>query len=401
MSGTEEYYRQLLADYLNNNCTPQQAEEILDFLRQDVSDKILLQQLQDEFNHIIKEEKEVPAEVSDNVRNRLMQIIGPATVIPFYRRPFFRIAAAAVVTGLLAGGYFLFSGKRSQPVQSPVALEKNTQDDVKPGGNKAILTLSDGSSIILDSAQNGSLTRQGNTKVLKINNGLLAYNADKSRPAEIIYNTLTTPRGGQYRVTLSDGTQVWLNAASSITFPTVFSGKERKVEVTGEVYFEVTKNAAMPFIVKKVNDDVRVRVLGTHFNVNAYDDEANIKVTLLEGSVRVQSSTNDWQPAILKPGQQVRITINQKPETINDADVEQVMAWKNGKFQFGEKMEFTAIMRQIARWYDVEVEYNDRIDVHFGGSISRESNVSAVLEKLALAGDMKFTIEGRKIIVAK
>jgi len=234
MSGTEEYYRQLLADYLNNNCTPQQAEEILDFLRQDVSDKILLQQLQDEFNHIIKEEKEVPAEVSDNVRNRLMQIIGPATVIPFYRRPFFRIAAAAVVTGLLAGGYFLFSGKRSQPVQSPVALEKNKQDDVKPGGNKAILTLSDGSSIILDSAQNGSLTRQGNTKVLKINNGLLAYNADKSRPAEIIYNTLTTPRGGQYRVTLSDGTQVWLNAASSITFPTVFSGKERKVEVTGK-----------------------------------------------------------------------------------------------------------------------------------------------------------------------
>ena len=396
MSGTEEYYRQLLADYLNNNCTPQQAEEILDFLRQDVSDKILLQQLQDEFNHIIKEEKEVPADVSDNVRNRLMQIIGPATVIPFYRRPFFRIAAAAVVTGLLAGGYFLFSGKRSQSVQSPVALEKNTQDDVKPGGNKAILTLSDGSSIILDSAQNGSLTRQGNTKVLKINNGLLAYNADKSRPAEIIYNTLTTPRGGQYRVTLSDGTQVWLNAASSITFPTVFSGKERKVEVTGEVYFEVTKNAAMPFIVKKVNDDVRVRVLGTHFNVNAYDDESEMRITLLEGAVDVAKGDNH---SILKPGEQARI-IREKMNVTDNADLDEVMAWKNGRFYF-EEADIKTIMRQVEKWYNVEVKYEADIKYSFVAEISRSENVSRLLNILELTRLVHFKIEGNKITVMK
>ena len=396
MSGTEEYYRQLLADYLNNNCTPQQAEEILDFLRQDVSDKILLQQLQDEFNHIIKEEKEVPADVSDNVRNRLMQIIGPATVIPFYRRPFFRIAAAAVVTGLLAGGYFLFSGKRSQSVQSPVALEKNTQDDVKSGGNKAILTLSDGSSILLDSAQNGSLTRQGNTKVLKINNGLLAYNADKSRPGEIIYNTLTTPRGGQYRVTLSDGTQVWLNAASSITFPTVFSGKERKVEVTGEVYFEVTKNAAMPFIVKKVNDDVRVRVLGTHFNVNAYDDESEMRITLLEGAVDVAKGDNH---SILKPGEQARI-INEKINVTDHADLDEVMAWKNGRFYF-EEADIKTIMRQVEKWYNVEVKYEADIKYSFVAEISRSENVSRLLNILELTRLVHFKIEGNKITVMK
>jgi transmembrane sensor len=391
-----KYYQMLLKQYLNNNCTPQQAEEILEFLQQDVSGKIVLQQLQNEFNKAIEENKTIPPEVSRQVRDRLMHLINPARVIPFYRKLFFWRIAAAVIIGFCAASYFLFFDKSDQKSSVTSTAARSLQHDIAPGGNKATLTLADGSSIILDSAQNGSLAQQGNTRVLKLNTGQLAYNVNDPHNNEILYNTLTTPRGGQYQLTLADGSKVWLNAASSITFPTAFSGKERKVEVTGEVYFEVVKNTSMPFVVKKINDNTLVQVLGTHFNINAYDDEPAIKITLLEGSVNVLKGNAH---TMLKPGEQA-IVSSKAMNVVNDVELDEVMAWKNGRFYFEEE-DIRTIMRQVEKWYNVDVKYEADIKYSFVAEISRDVNVSKLLKLMELTELVHFKIEGNTITVTK
>lgn len=266
--------------------------------------------------------------------------------------------------------------------------------DVAPGGNKAILTLADGSAIVLDSISDGEITKQGNTLVFK-SNDMLAYNNTQNlalntsiQPA---YNTIATPRGGQYKVILPDNTIVWLNAASSLRFPTKFSGKERKVDLTGEAYFEVAKNKAMPF---KVNaNNTQVEVLGTHFNVMAYSDENSINTTLLEGSVKI---TKDRDQVFLVPGQQAQVKNDIK---VLNVDVQEAIAWKNGLFQFKEA-NLETILRQIARWYDVEIEFAGKLpDEKFRAEVSRNVNLSQVLKILEVSG-VNFTLkEGRKIIV--
>jgi ferric-dicitrate binding protein FerR (iron transport regulator) len=294
------------------------------------------------------------------------------------------------------------------PPKAAVVQEKpksQLKNDVLPGGNKAVLTLGNGATIILDSAHTGALAQQGNTQVVKLNNGQLLYNHTAKNGensltidhSPLTYNTLSTPRGGQYQLVLPDGSTVWLNAASSIRFPTAFTGNERNVEITGEAYFEVKKNAAMPFTVK-MNNGASVQVLGTHFNINAYDDEETIKTTLLEGSVKI---TKDAALAIIRPGEQA--TLSHKSQTsqnipVQKVDVEEVMAWKNGAFQFGGAT-IETVMRQISRWYDVEVEYKGNISLHFAGTISRNVNISQVLEMLEKAGGIKTTIKGNKVIV--
>ena len=225
------------------------------------------------------------------------------------------LMAAASVVLLLVLSYFLFLKNNSDTKNTNIQISKT---DVLPGGNKAVLTLADGSTIILDSAMDGTLSTQGSVKVIKLDDGKLAYqDANTSGTASAMtYNTISTPRGGQYKLVLSDGTAVWLNAASSLRFPTSFNGNERRVELTGEGYFEVTKNAAMPF--KVLVDDMEVKVLGTHFNVNAYSDENDIKTTLLEGQVIV---TNGREEAILKPGQQVQLLTDGRLKKINKVDL--------------------------------------------------------------------------------
>jgi len=269
------------------------------------------------------------------------------------------------------------------------------QNDFLPGKNTAILTLADGSTIVLDSAKNGALTSQGNTKVIKLNNGQLAYSSSGATN-EVLYNTMSTPRGGQYKLVLSDGSKVWLNAASSIHYPTSFPGNERKVEITGEAYFEVAHDAKKPFKVSVNN--MEVQVLGTHFNVNAYRDERTINTTLLEGSVKV---TKGSSMSILKPGQQAIIQQagdDKKITVENNIDVEAVIAWKNGYFSF-TNADMTAVMRQISRWYDVDIVYEGKIpDRKFGGEISRNLNASQAL-KILQASKVHFRIEGKKIIV--
>lgn len=345
-------------------------------------------------------------QLSQKIKSRLLKTIDEESSgsIPNKRKWYF--AAAAIILLLLTSGYYFFfssSPGANKETTKAVAPKPVLNNDIVPGGDKALLTLSDGSTIILDSASNGLLTTQGNIKVEKLENGLLSYtiNGKKiSENDEAFYNTITTPRGGQYQVTLSDGTKVWLNAASSIRFPVVFTGKERRVIVTGETYFEVALNTAMPFKIKAAGSEVEV--MGTHFNINAYDDEASIKTTLLEGKVKVYVPSGEGfvQAKFLMPGQQSSISKNGTISILNNADTEEVMAWKNGRFQF-KSADVKSILRQIARWYDVDIEYRGNVSLSFSGQLPRSVTVSKVLEKLEMTGEVNFKIDGRKIIVSR
>lgn len=320
---------------------------------------------------------------------------------PAFRR-YRRFAAAAAILFAIAAGSYLFIVNRSSDRDKLITENrKPAKQDVAPGGDKAVLTLVDGSQIILDSTSNGLITNQGNVQVKKLSNGQVVYLINGSEITEndaAFYNTISTPRGGQYQVTLADGTKVWLNAASSIRFPVLFTGRERNVEITGEAYLEVAKNREMPFKVKAGKSEVEV--LGTHFNVNAYDDEPAIKTTLLEGLVKVTSKTaaSAQTPVFLQPGQQSGINKEGRISVVKNADVEEALAWKNGRFQFNSA-DLRTMLRQISRWYDVDVIYKGNVDLHFTGQLTRNDNVSKVFEKLAMTGEVHFKVEGKKIIV--
>ncbi len=343
------------------------------------------------------------AELGQRIKARLQETM-EAEKIPapaIYRRGWFR-AAAAILLVISLAGYFFYKQGPSQPVISSTPPSP-APALILPGGNKALLTLADGSTIILDSASNGLLSTQGNIKVEKLDNGLLAYTINGKQVREnesAFYNTIRTPRGGQYQVTLSDGTRVWLNAASSIRFPVLFTGSERVVEVTGETYFEVAKNVSKPFRVKAVNSEVEV--LGTHFNINAYDDEASIKTTLLEGKVKVTvpGQTAGQSARFLQPGQQSDISKSGDIKVLHQADTEEAVAWLKGRFQF-ENTDLRSMLRQISRWYDVDVEYRGAVDLHFTGQLTRNESVTNVFKQLALTGEVHFRIEGRKVIVTR
>ncbi|MBB5440933.1 ferric-dicitrate binding protein FerR (iron transport regulator) [Pedobacter sp. AK017] len=285
------------------------------------------------------------------------------------------ISSAAAVFILMAAGFYFYISKFS-----PAPLGKQqTITDVMPGGDRAVLTLADGSTIILDQAKKGILASEGNTSVSKTGNGQLKYDVLKNGPGTktaVTYNTVSTPKGGQYHVILPDGTGVWLNAVSSIKFPTSFANKERNVEITGEAYFEVKANAASPFIVKA--GETNVRVLGTHFNVMAYADEVSVNTTLLEGRVKVFAGKN---VSTIMPGQQA-VTAKGMIHVAN-VDVEEAIAWKNGYFYFKDA-DVKTVMRQISRWYDVDVEYKGTdSETAFSGKMHRNVNISKVLEMLS------------------
>lgn len=312
--------------------------------------------------------------------------------VHFLKTSWFRYAAAVVLIAGAATVWYEVSRSGRHEEVATTNGNKHLQTDVPPGGDKAVLTLADGTKILLDNAQNGNLAQQGNTKVIKLDNGQLAYNAGKSFGKEILYNTISTPRGGQYQIVLPDGSKVWLNSQSSIKFPTTFSGAERNVDISGEVYMEIAQRSKQPFIVKA--NGMEVQVLGTSFNINAYSDESAIKTTLVEGSVKVLRGNSQ---AILTPGQQAQLT-QQKLSVVKDADIEKTIAWKNGFFNFnGAGVE--EVMRQLARWYDIQVVYEKGIpDIEFVGKISRNVSLSGVLKGLEGAG-VHFRIEGGKKLI--
>ncbi len=389
----------LFQAYFNKTVTPIERDELMELLAHGENDEKVKTLLAETWQQLNSQSPLFSDSQGEEMLARILQkgtANKPVPVIAKYKRSFtwWRIAAAAAILFFAVTGVYLWLNPKQpgQQIAQSIKISKDARNTIVPGGNKAVLTLSNGSSIILDSTHQGTLSKQGNAKVMKLNTATLAYNAGDENSQEIVYNTLSTPNGGQYQLILSDGTRVWLNSASSIHFPTIFRGKERDVAVTGEAYFEVAKNAAMPF--KITVKDMEVLVLGTHFNIMAYDDESSMNTTLLEGSVKV---TKGYLNKMLVPGQQS--IINKKGDIkIMDADIEEVMAWKNGWFQFNS-YDIEKVMRQISRWYDVEIVYEGKIPTgHFSGLVSRDNDISQVL-KIMQAGGVHFKIEGRKVVV--
>ncbi|WP_142688340.1 FecR family protein [Chitinophaga polysaccharea] len=303
-------------------------------------------------------------------------------------------AAASVLLVLAAGAYYWTVHKKNTHT---VAIAAKATD-IGPGREGATLTLADGSKIKLDSLGNGVIAKQNGAQVV-LANGLVAYDPTGNTNGEVVFNTMSTPRGRQFRLTLPDGTLVWLNAASSIRYPTVFPGKERKVEVTGEAYFEVVKNPSVPFRVR-VNNKAEIEVLGTHFNVNAYENEQSIATTLLEGSVRVSVANRRGPGAVvLRPGQQAQLSnADITGIKVANANTEKAVAWKNGLFYF-DGATLAEIMRQMERWYDIEVVYENGVpDIEFEGEMTKDVSLNGLLIMLKRT-DVRFRIEGRKLIV--
>jgi transmembrane sensor len=347
---------------------------------------------------------------NDELRERLYSRIAAQKAIPrspvrkLWRLPI-KWAAAAVLL-LIAGIATWWISTRNHQTE-PAVQVVNNGNMPKPGGDKAVLVLSNGEQILLDSSSDGQLAEQQGSLVFKSGKGRIDYRQQQGRVTEkVAFNTLKTPRGGQYKLTLPDGTKVWLNAASSITYPTSFQGKERSVTVAGEAYFEVAKIKAkngpgnMPFKVKVAGligegSNMEIAVLGTHFNINAYVDEPMARTTLLEGSIRLKKGTDQF---LLQPGQQAQLEDNGQFRISADINAEEVLAWKNGYFYF-DRANLRTVMRQIARWYDVSIEYRPGVpDMKFGGEIPRSANLEEVLKIMEVL-KIRFVVEDKKIIV--
>lgn len=305
-----------------------------------------------------------------------------------------RVVAAAVVVVITS--LYLFNRPWVNP--KVIAQKAPKQQLIIPGTNAAVLTLGNGKKITLNGGDKGRLAKQGNTVITRNAAGQISYqivdNDDRLNDGQVVYNTITTPKGGQFKVMLPDGSNVWLNASSSLTYPIVFRGAERHVKLQGEAYFEIFKNKQVPFTV--ATQDVNIKVLGTHFNVMAYDNEPSVNTTLLEGSVSLNSK-NDH--AIIVPGQRAVMHKSNNRITLQTVNVEDDIDWKNGYFSF-KKQNIQTVMNKIARWYNVDIEYRGNIaDKTLWGTVSRTSNISELITYLELTGIAKFQIDGRRIIV--
>ena len=310
------------------------------------------------------------------------------------------IAAASVIFVVVFAGKYFWDTDRASKTTPGVAQITKPRTDLPPGSNKARLWLGNGSVIDLADAKNGTIKQAAGARIEK-KDGQLIYGFSKAAEA-VEMNTIQTPRGGQYEVVLADGTKVWLNSASSMSYPTTFTGNSRQVTLKGEAYFEVAEDKNKPFKVSV--GDVQVDVLGTHFDIMAYEDEKAINTTLLAGAVRVTSKVPASRALagpvsrVLAAGQEASMDRSLGSLSVNEVDADESIAWKNGFFDF-KGVPIETVMRQLARWYDVDVEYEGRTDKHFRGTISRSEHVSAVFKMLELTGEVHFSTEGKKIIV--
>jgi ferric-dicitrate binding protein FerR (iron transport regulator) len=352
-------------------------------------------QILNDFYDGLPEDKDMPDREAALVFQQIVKKQAPVYQLPVGtgRTIWKRVAVAASVL-LLVGlsGYFLFFNKKQERSQEMVQA-KLPVDIGAPKTNRAMITLANGQRIYLDSAANGSLTVQGTVRLLKLEDGKIAYEATGAAQGETGYNTLFNPRGSRVvDMALSDNSHVWLNAGSSVTYPVAFTGNERKVTIEGEAYFEVTHDALKPFIVSK--GKAAVKVLGTRFNMNAYDDEADIRITLLQGLVQV---TNYQYAAAVKPGEQAIVKAD-NIDVKGSVDLEQVMSWKEGYFRM-KGTDLAALMRQVARWYDVQVEYENGVPAaSFGGLINRDVSLPDMLKALEQYG-IYSRIDNGKVIV--
>jgi len=405
MSIQNDRLQYLVNQYLSDKCTPEELQEFWQHIR-DLKDESPMQEALQNLWQQSQQGNDTPAmgwqPVLQQVFARANASEAAEHTVPLHRRPIMRwAAAAAVILSVGIAGYWLVN-KPSGSAQIVKTGKTSIQDVAAPQINRATITLANGKTIYLDSAASGSLATQDNVQLVKLADGQIAYHGSAN---EIVYNTLTNPRGSKViDMQLSDGSHVWLNAGSSITYPVAFIGNERRVNISGEVYFEVSPLPAspggggvkgkMPFIVD-INGKAEVEVLGTHFNINAYDDEPAIKTTLLEGSVKV---IRGGATALLKPGEQVSISHSSQLSQPIPVQTEVVMAWKNGLFSFtGDDLK--TVMRQLSRWYNIEVKYEGEIPARkFSGEITHDLTLSQLMNGLQSLG-IKFSIEGRTMIV--
>ncbi len=375
--------------YIEDTCTEDERAELFSILAANPGDPQIAGMLDGTWNTINMAE----LRPLNNPEGILNDILGQHTKPVIKKIGWYRYAAAASIAIALSAALYFYTSR------NPVT-DRNTERvaNIAPGTNKAILTLSNGKVITLDSATEGEIARQTGIVIRKTQDGQLDYDLLKDQKDQstghLAYNTIATPRGGQYQVNLPDGTKIWLNAASSLKYPAVFNGKQRRVELSGEAYFEVAKDKAHPFIV--ATDRQEVQVLGTHFNVNSYTDEGATKTTLLEGSVQVSVFGTPDEGHVLKPGQQALLRSNSL--NVHTVDTEETVAWKNGYFQFNEA-DLGSIMRQLSRWYNVDVTFESKPSTDlFHFRVPRNMSLTD-LQKIFETNGINFKIEGRTLIV--
>jgi ferric-dicitrate binding protein FerR (iron transport regulator) len=386
MESSKDQLSYLWQQYAANRATPEELDKLFDLLNDPAQDEEHFQLFREALSKV-KQTEHLSSSSQAAMWDHIMQSESVSAKIVAIRPPRWNTAilrwwAAASVVVVLATGIYLWN--RPSPIGKPI-----TRVTVLPGKEGAILTLADGSQVAIDSAGTGIIAKQGGAAA-KLVNGTLVYEADGK---EVVFNKMTTPKGRQFKLTLPDGSMVWLNAESSIRYPTVFAGNERAVDITGEAYLQVTPNASMPFRVRAGNRTT-IEVLGTEFNINAYQNEPAIKTTLISGAVRVKENS---QEITLQPGQQV-LQSNGQLQLIKQVNTGQVVAWKNGFFNF-ENVPLVELMHQLERWYDITVEYENGIpDITFGGKMSRQESLESLLKGLEESG-VHFRLEGRKVIV--
>jgi len=392
----------LFQRHRSGEATAAERREFMDIVRAGDHEADLQQLIDEQIENTGLQEQgdtiPLPEENADRIFSRIVAAGREQTAdtsgAPVHRisRRWMGWAAAAVVLAAVAGITLLTS--REHPV--PVAVSQPEKYDAAPGKKAAVLTLANGQQIALDSAATGTISRQGNMAVINMK-GILAYNSTTATTSgitkEITYNTLTTNAGNQYQLVLPDGSRIWLNAASSVKFPVNFSSKERSVEIAGEAYFEVASDVRRPFLVHY--RDMTIQVLGTHFNVNAYADEQAVATTLLEGSVKVIRGEDH---TLITPGQQVQMS-GKGMRVVSDVNTEEVVAWKDDQFYF-RRTEIRSIMRQLARWYNVTVDYEGReTEERFYAKIPRSAPLSEVLKALSMTGKVHFRTGQRTVTV--
>lgn len=388
MSQPENDHEQLLQRYLNGQCSREEMDALFDYLNTPASRRPLLTAMQQEFERVLNEKHEVPQALGDRIETRLLQEIGRTKVVPMRSRPYLKWGAAAAVALLLstAIGFYI-----SRQPAAPRLAQRPAAPAASPGSNKAKLTLADGSVVTLDSAGN-QIIRQGDVTVQQ-HNGQLLYPVTAGPSSIIRYNLLAVPRGGQFNVVLPDGSQVWLNAASSMRYPTSFAASHRTVEIQGQAYFDIKPVAGQPFIVKVNN--MEIQVLGTSFDVMAYADEPVTRTTLIQGAVKVKSGAGE---SYLHPGQAAAVSNTSGNITVQPADLREATAWRAGFFDF-ENASLASVLKQLSRWYDVEADFSALPDGNrFGGYISRNLPLPEVLPMLE-TDKVKLRLEGRTIKV--
>lgn len=383
----------LAARFFQQTCTPAEKEELAQWITQSADDAELQQLLERVWTNY-EPVAQLTAESSSRIIGDILgrhHTAAANTPVRRMRTPLRYAAAAAVIIAALTGGYLAWKSG-SRPPAAP-AVVKTAPQGIPPGSNRATLTMADGSVITLDSTMNSTVMAGQQVRIIKTDSGLVTYQQLAVPDAKPSYNTLTVPKGGQFRVMLADGTQVWLNAMSSLRYPVTFSESTRKVELSGEAYFEVAASPRQPFLVK-VND-MELTVLGTSFNVNAYPEETFVHTTLLTGKVVVKH--NHVSLPLMK-GYQAALNRRTGQLTSIPVNTAEAVAWKNGKFLFnGTPMK--DIMRQLSRWYNVEVVYAAPVEEEFYAEIPRFANAAEALRILELTGKVHFRLEGQRVTV--